>query len=139
MAILPGNTRVKDQVASGQVIFGLTDTDDAHVALLAGSPVGIVFPDQKGYGTLILPNTIAVVKGCPHPHEARLLVDYLVGKEVEEKLALGRSAQIPLHPGVKPPPALPELRRIKVMKVDYEKLADTYAHSSDVLKEIFLR
>jgi iron(III) transport system substrate-binding protein len=139
VAVLPGNARVKDQVASGELVFGLTDTDDAHVAVLAGWPVGIVFPDQKGRGALILPNTIAKIKGCPNPKEADLLIDYLLSKEVEEKLALGRSAQIPLHPGVKNPPALPALNEIKIMKVDYGKLADTYARSSDVLKEMFLR
>jgi iron(III) transport system substrate-binding protein len=139
IVIAPGNARVKDLVASGELTFGLTDTDDAHIAILAGSPVGMVFPDQDGMGSLILPNSVAMIKGCPHPEEARMLIDYILSKEVEEKLALGRSAQIPLHRGARKPPGLPGLNDIKTMKVDYEKLSAEYPRSSEALKEIFLR
>jgi len=84
---------------AGQLAFGLTDTDDALIELEAGKPVKIVFPDssEDGVGTLLLPNTLAVVKGAPHPRAAVQLIDYLLSPEVEAKPAAGPSAQIPLN------------------------------------------
>jgi iron(III) transport system substrate-binding protein len=139
IVICTGNAHVKDQVSSGELAFGLTDTDDAHIAFLAGSPTGVIFPDREGMGTLILPCTVAMIKGSPHPKEAKILIDYLLSKEVEEKLAFGRSAQIPLHPGVKKTVHVPALEEIVAMKVDYEKMATFYPSSLEVMKEIFLR
>ena len=84
---------------AGRLAFGLTDTDDAVIELEAGKPVKSVFPDssEDGVGTLLLPNTLAVVKGAPHPQAAIRLIDYLLSAEVEAKLAAGPSAQIPLN------------------------------------------
>ena len=67
--VLSGNKQVAQAVGSGQVAFGLTDTDDAMGELAAGSPVALVYPDrQEGeLGTLFIPNTLAVIKGAPHP------------------------------------------------------------------------
>ena len=72
-------------VAPGQLAFGLTDTDDAIVEIERGQPVAIVYPDQgEGQlGTLFIPNTLAIVKGCPHPDAARKLVDFLLRPDVE--------------------------------------------------------
>ena len=87
-------------VAAGQLAFGLTDTDDAIEEVENGRPVAIVYPDQgEGQiGTLVIPNTLAIIKGSPNPEAARRLVDYLLSPAVEAKLAQGPSAQIPLHP-----------------------------------------
>ena len=53
--------------------FGLTDTDDAMGEVDAGSPVAIVYPDREPgqLGTLFIPNTLAMIKGAPHPDTAR--------------------------------------------------------------------
>ncbi len=138
-AIVAGNAQVKDLVSSGELAFGLTDTDDAHIALLSGSPVEIVFPDQDSVGTLIIPNSIAMVKGCPHPEEARMLIDYILGGEVEEKLAWGRSAHMPLRAGIRMPPRLRAIDEIVSMRIDYEKMAEMYPRSSEEMKRIFLK
>ena len=97
--VVDGNSVVRDLVASGQLAMGLTDTDDACGALEKGAPVDLVFLDQAetGVGTLVIPGTVALVAGAPHSREARALVDFLTGKEVEEELvALGWS-QMPLR------------------------------------------
>jgi iron(III) transport system substrate-binding protein len=95
VAIAPGNGSVRDLVASGERALGLTDTDDAHGAMLDGKPVAVVVPDA-GQGAVLIPNTVAIIAGCPHPEQARLLIDYLLSAEVERALAEARSAQIPL-------------------------------------------
>jgi iron(III) transport system substrate-binding protein len=90
-----GNASVRDMVASGERAFGLTDTDDAYEAMQTGKPVGVCVPD-RATGALLIPNTVAVVAGCPHPQEARKLVDFLLSAEVERTLAESASSQIPL-------------------------------------------
>src|SRR5581483_1520065 len=98
LQVLSGNKQVATAVGSGQIAFGLTDTDDAMGEIDAGSPVAIVYPDREPdqLGTLFIPNTLAIIKGAPHPEAARALADHLLSPEIEAALANGPSAQIPL-------------------------------------------
>ena len=95
--ILSGNKQVAQAVSRGGLDFGLTDTDDALIEVKHAEPVEIVYPDQGpgGLGTLFIPNTVAIIKGGPHPEAARRLVDYLLSPPVEIGLAEGDSAQNP--------------------------------------------
>jgi len=74
-------------------------------------PVELVYPDQgaDGLGCFLVPNAVVLIAGAPHPDTARKLIDYLLSKEVEAKLARSDAAQIPLHPGVEGPPELRHL------------------------------
>ncbi len=119
VAVLPGNATVRDLVARGEYALGLTDTDDANGGVVDGFPVGWVLPDQEpgGLGTLVLPNTVALVRGGPNPDAGRRLIDYLLGPEVELALASSRSIQIPLNPAVEVPENVPELAKIRTMDV----------------------
>lgn len=101
--IVNGNSVVRDMVVEGAVPIGFTDTDDANVAIQMGKPVNILYPDKEGIGTLLIPNTIAMIEGAPHPEEAKRLIDYILSKEVEGKLAFCESAQMPLRDGIKTP------------------------------------
>ena len=125
LRIATSNGEVRDLVAAGEVAWGFTDTDDAHVAVTEHKPVAVVYPDQDGLGTLIMPNMVAMLKGGPHPGPAKQLIDYLLSAEVEEKLAVSPAAQMPLGPGVKTPEWVPTLDSLKGMDVDYTKIAET--------------
>ena len=83
---------------AGKLAWAFTDTDDYHVALTKGYPVAAVFPDQgkDQIGTMLIPNSVSIVKGCPHPERARQLVDWILSEDVEAMLAAARSAQIPV-------------------------------------------
>ena len=127
--VLAGNSTVRDRVASGEIKIGLTDTDDAVVALRKRLPVGIVFPDQKTLwsgrevplGTFVIPNTVSLVQGAPNAAEGQKLIDYLLSRETEAELAKSASAQIPVRQGVDPPeiPGVPvDLRRMNVSFAD---------------------
>ncbi len=89
--VLSGNRQVAAAAGSGEIAFGLTDTDDAMGEVEAGSPIAIVYPDRgpDELGTLFIPNTIAVIKGAPDPEAARALADHLLSPEVEGALANG--------------------------------------------------
>ena len=98
--ILSGNKQVALAVAAGRLAFGLTDTDDALIEVEKGMPVAIVYPDQgaDGLGTLLIPNTLAIVRGWPHPAAARRLVDYLLSPEVEAGWPPAQAPRFRLNP-----------------------------------------
>ena len=85
--VVDGNSVVRDMVADGTLRAGLTDSDDACGAIERGAPVTIVLPDQDGLGTLVIPNTVALIANAPHPREARLMLDYLLSEGTEAELA----------------------------------------------------
>ena len=121
--IVSSNGEVRRQVASGECSVGITDTDDANVARLEGKPVGIVFPDARGMGTLVIPNAAVLIAGAPHPEAARRFIDFLLAPETEQALAESEAAQMPVRPGLPSPEGLPALADLKAMEVDYGSLA----------------
>lgn len=137
--ILAGNKQVALAVASGQLALGITDTDDAIIELEHGHPVAIVYPDREDdqMGTLFIPNTLAIVKGGPHPQDARRLVDYLLQPAVEAKLAKGASAQIPLNTVVESEVRIETPRTVKAMAVDFEAAAEKWETAARFLRDEF--
>jgi iron(III) transport system substrate-binding protein len=61
--VVDGNSVVRDMVARGDVLVGLTDTDDVNVALEAKQPVAMVVPDREGMGVPVMPNMVSLVAG----------------------------------------------------------------------------
>ncbi|WP_242333043.1 extracellular solute-binding protein [Anaeromyxobacter sp. SG66] len=131
--IASSNGEVKRLVASGEVAFGLADTDDAAEALHDGAPIEIVYPDQDGMGTLLMPTAVVSLAG-PHAEEARRLVDYLLSAPAEQKL-VDAAAHIPLRAGVDPAPGGKRASEIKTMQIDYSKVADTMERLQPWLRE----
>ena len=139
VGILAGNAMVRDRVAAGEYAWGITDTDDVHSGMLDGKPLGMVFPDQQGFGAILIPNSLSLISGSPHPEEGMRLIDFLLDPDVEKRLAAGRSAQIPLRPGVETPPAFGDLAGIQFARVDFEQVAEMMDISRDFLRDEFLR
>jgi iron(III) transport system substrate-binding protein len=121
----PSNGDSADLVARGEFDFSLVDTDDVVSRVRQQQPVELVYPDQgaDGIGCFLVPNAVVPIAGAPHPDAARKLIDYLLSKEVEAKLASSDAAQIPLHPGVEGPPELRPIGKLKTMQVNYAEIA----------------
>ncbi|MDX2038258.1 MAG: extracellular solute-binding protein [Isosphaeraceae bacterium] len=119
--VLSGNKQVATAVGSGEVAAGLTDTDDAIIEVEAGRPVAIIYPDRAPgeIGTLFLPNTLALIKGSPRSDAARKLADHLLSAAIEERLARGPSAQIPLHREARPNSRVETPATVEAMEVDF--------------------
>ena len=117
--LVTSNGEAKDLVASGELAWAFTDTDDASEALQQHKPVAVVYPDQSGLGTLVMPNAVALVKGAPHGEAGKKLVDYLLSREVEQTLAKSMAAQMPLHPDVVVPANVKPVSAIKDMAVTF--------------------
>ena len=142
--ITPGNKQAAEAVGRGNAAVAMTDTDDSLEEIKAGSHVAIIFPDRdevagSRMGTLFLPNSIAIIRGCPNPDGAKKLVDFLLSADVEKQLAEGPSHQIPLNPDVKAtlPEAIQGWRTAHPMKVDFEKAADQWDDVQRFLREEF--
>lgn len=133
--LVTSNGEAKDLVASGELAWAFTDTDDASEALEQHKPVAVVYPDQTGIGALVMPNAAALVKGAPHPEAARKLIDYLLSRQVEERLAKSTAAQMPLHPNVPVPPNVRPVSTIKEMAVTYSTLGKTIDEILPYLKQ----
>lgn len=136
--VLPGNRDVAVAVGDGQLDMGLTDTDDAMDMIEKKLPVRIAYLDETGMGTLFLPNTLGLIKNAPHAANARRLIDYLLSPEVEKRLAIGPSAQIPLNSKVD----VGTLRiktpaTVKAMVVDYDAVAKSWEEVQATLRKTF--
>lgn len=137
--ILSGNKQVAQAVASGQVAWGLTDTDDAIIERDQRRSVEIVFPDQQPDqpGTLRIPNTLAILKDAPHPVAADKLADYLVSAQTEDRLAMGDSSQLPISRESEYQPRVMPKEPVRWMKVDFEAAADGWPEWAESVMGIF--
>lgn len=124
--VVEGNAVARNLVAEGQIAVCLTDTDDANGAFIKGAPVKMIYPDQGPgeLGTLLIPNSVCLIKGGPNPQEARELIEYLISKEVEARLAKGKAAQMPVRKDVPPHSPRFDLSQVKGMEVTPAQIAD---------------
>lgn len=124
--VLPGgNAAVVDAVAGGEADIGFTDADDVRAAQARGIEVDMLFPrhdvDRPGGGTFLMPNTVAIVEGAPHPEEAARLLTFLLSDDTARMLATSVSGNMPLQPAVAE--EFPELVVVDPLDVDLQDAA----------------
>ena len=105
--LLPsGNAGVVKAVAAGEADLGMTDTDDVWAAQEQGLNVKLIYPrhasghGDDGSGTLLIPNTVARIKGGPNSTEAAMLIDFLLSEEIERFLANSTAHNIPVRENI---------------------------------------
>lgn len=138
--VVDGNSVVRDLVVNGQLAFGLTDTDDACSAVEEGKHVAIIIPDQEqnGLGTLVIPNSVALISGAPHDAEAKAFIDYVLDKKTEESLVSSGWIQIPSR-DISVKKSCVNVTGIKEMDVNYEDIYRGIEPTKKDLIEIFIR
>lgn len=135
--IATSNGDIKKRIADGEIAFGLVDTDDAIVAMREDKPVGMIFPDQQGIGSLIVPNAVSLINNSPNSENGKILIDYLLTTEAEMQLAK-LAAQIPMIKTDYQIPEMPNIKSIndiKSMNIDYEKAAAKLEEIQPLLKK----
>ncbi len=137
--VLDGNGVVRDMVADGRLSWGLTDTDDACGALERGSPVKVVFPDQGPGedGTLIVPNTVGLIDGAPHPDEGRALIDYLVAEQTTADLVEAGWFQVTLRP-ISTDNACLDAKNVRGMSVPLAEIGNQFSVAAEDLTGLFI-
>jgi len=127
--VFEGNSSVRDAVVNGEVPVGLTDTDDAIIGKNKGMPIELVYPDQgeDGLGTLVIPNSVVLINGAPHPEVARRFIDFLLSPELEKEFADPAAGRFPVRPGL----VEAEVPDVKAMEVDWAEVARMTADFSE--------
>ena len=98
--LLGGNAATLQAVVDGTATFAMTDTDDVYAAIDRGASVAMHFPrhhDGLGGGTLLIPNTVGIIRGCDHPKLAGAFIDFMLSDDVAILLARSSSHNIPLQ------------------------------------------
>ena len=124
--LVDGNSVVVKMVGRGEAWIGLTDSDDVASGQGEGLPLA---PLPMGEETLLIPNTIAVVRGAPHPEAAQRLFDYLQRREVVQRLVAAHALE-----GYSSSTVL-----IPTLKVNWGDLLRDLEGTTAELSRIFLR
>ena len=137
--MLASNGEVRRRVASGEFLYGLTDSDDVSVALTDGKPVGFLVPDQdsNGLGAIAIPTTAVLINGGPNSDSAEKLARFLVSADTESILALSDAAHFPSAADVPLPEVFEsiDLEKLKIAELNYERLSSKLEN----LHESFLK
>ena len=116
-----GNATAARRVGSGELLLCATDTDDVYARQNRGEPVGMIYPDLGDGGTLLIPNSVALLAGAPNPEGGKKLIDFLSSAETEKMLAESDSRNIPVRPALRE--AL-KIEPVPETKVSFEAIAD---------------
>ncbi len=111
---------------AAQAWVGLTDSDDIAAEQREGASI---VPLPLTEESLLIPNTVAVVRGARHQQAAEKLYAYLQRSEVMEKLVAAHALE-----GVSPPNG-PNT----TLKPDWDRLLSDLDAGTTELKQIFLR
>jgi len=136
MVLSDGNSAAVRAVVAGRFKFAATDTDDVWVAQKAGESIAFRFLDMGDGGTLMIPCSVALLKGGADGDAARTLVDYLVSPKVEHMLATSDSHNAPVRGTLREAIGLtwpPET------KVTFKEIADALEESEQAVRDILIR
>jgi len=124
--LVDGNSVVVKLVGKGDAWVGLTDSDDVADGQREGLPiVALPMSDE----TLLIPNTVALVREGPHPQAAEILFDYLQRPGTVQRLVAANA----LEGSTPSDPRLPTLR------VNWAALFADLDGTTKELNQIFLR
>lgn len=127
--VLDGNAAVARAVGEGSCHVGLTDSDDVFAGQAQRWPIDLSFdraqpqisaPDLNG--SLLIPNTVALVRNGPNAPAAGVLVDHILSAESQRILATSESKNIPIDPALHAEFA--SWAPKDVLNIDFERVAD---------------
>jgi iron(III) transport system substrate-binding protein len=125
-SLVDGNSVVVKFVAQGDAWLGLTDSDDIADGQREGLPIAALPMTEE---TLLIPNTVAITRGAPHPEAAQRLADFLQRREVVQRLVTGKALEGFSTSDVSVP----------MLKVSWDALLRDLEPTTAKLNEIFLR
>lgn len=79
--LLADSGDVVQRVAGGSLLVGVTLEETALKWQAQGANIGIVYPHE---GTSAVPDGCALIAGGPHPENARLFLEFVVGEDVQQ-------------------------------------------------------
>lgn len=124
--LVDGNSVVVQLVGRGEAWLGMTDSDDIAAGMDDKLPVqGLPITSE----TLLIPNTVAVIRGASHPEAAEKLFQYLQSPPVLEKLVQAKALE----------GSLPQAAGLPQLKPDWAVILKDLPAATTNLTQIFLR
>lgn len=102
-------------VADGEYYIGLTQEKSVQTYLLAGANVGMVYAKE---GTSAVPDSIAIVKNSKNPENARIFVNYMLGRENQDMMSKNFNRR-PARNDLEPPKGLIAMADINLVDYDF--------------------
>ncbi len=123
--VVDGNSVVVKLVGRGEAWIGLTDSDDIAAGQREGLPIAALSLTEE---SLLIPNTVAVIRAAPHPANAQKLFEYLQRREVAEKLVEAKALE-----------GVADEIDATALKPDWNALLRDLETTTKQLNEVFLR
>jgi iron(III) transport system substrate-binding protein len=124
--LVDGNSEVVKLVGQGEALLGMTDSDDIADGQHEELPVAALPITSE---TLLIPNTVGVVRGAPDPKSAERLFEYLQSPRVIRKLIEARALEGMQAKDIATP----------VLQVNWELVLRDVERTTAELNAIFLR
>lgn len=124
--LVDGNSVVVKTVGRGDAWVGLTDSDDIAAGQAEGLPIAALPMTEE---TLLIPNTVGVVRGALHPEAAQRLYEFLQEPKVVRQLIAAHALE----------GASASEASVSTLKVKWDNLLRDLGSTTAKLNEIFLR
>ena len=133
---LKSSTDIRKAVGSGELKLGMTNHYYYFLEKHEGSPVGIIYPDQDSMGTTINISGAGILKGAKNLENAKLFVDFLLGKEIQKMFA-ELNYEMPVMEGVEVKEARP-MSQIKSIDIKLEELGKELDNTINLMEKVNL-
>jgi iron(III) transport system substrate-binding protein len=87
----------------------------------------------------LIPGSIALIQGAPHPQQAQALIDYLLSAKVAQDLVDSGFNHLPIHPSIKPAEACLGTQTVRLMHADFAEAFTRFEQAQTELREIFIK
>ncbi|HYZ22625.1 MAG TPA: extracellular solute-binding protein [Rhodopila sp.] len=104
-------------INAGECLVGMGAANNAYAAIDKGNPLGINHPTD---GLVLCVTPSAIPARAPHPHAARVFMDWLLSPEYVRMIA--NDGSDPIIEGVPPRPGMPPLAEQKIIPLTVEEI-----------------
>jgi iron(III) transport system substrate-binding protein len=124
--LVDGNSVAARFVVRGEAFVGLTDSDDIAAEIREGANLKALPMTRE---TLLIPNTVAVIRRAPHPEPAQRLIAHLQRRDVIQRLIEARALEGLSVDEVSAP----------TLKPDWDELLQDLESATGALQKTFVR
>lgn len=121
--LVDGNSLVVQMVGRGEAAVGLTDSDDIASGQKQGMPIQALPLDET---SLLIPNTVAIIRNAPHTAQAHRLFTYLQSESVIKALIAASALE-------------ESSSELSGIQIDWAKLLADAGVGTAQVKQVFLR
>ena len=132
--ISSSSSNVYKTVAYGEMAVGLTYEDPTVKLLNDGANVEIIYPEE---GTVFLPASAAIIKGAENLENAKLFIDFVISKEVQDVLGTTTTNR-PVRKDAETSENMKELTEIKTLEEDMDYVIENKEKIVTKYNDIFV-